>query len=555
MAANPASRRYGPAAFALTALALGAVVGARPAANAYARHKLAQDYPWLHPEEVEVRTLDVVELREVDFDRGWVKGRLNRVTLGVAARSARVEGGHVDVDLDARPARGESSEKKAVTAEGLTVHVKRGPYRVAVVGVGYGGEAVSFTGATVIAPFLVTLGAGTYGGDQLAVASVQAAVASPALPGLASQTVKLAAQGVKLDVRHRSGSAETITGTLQDGTLALSVTGGEGVWAKDAGGFKARSLGLRHPWLSLKLEEVRDVTGSFQLGDVPLLELDAPLKAQIRLRAPAFRAEGSCQEWVAAVGGPEVLTGAGLGGKLRIEVETEPKPKLTLEATCRPLSCEGVRALRKPFTYTAIRADGTPFERRTGPGTAEWVPVGAAGKLPLAVEQLEDPGFAHHRGFIRQAYENSLVENLKTGSFTRGGSTLTMQLVKNVYLGREKTLIRKAQELLLAMALEGCLSKSEIMALYLNVVEFGPNVYGVGAGSHHWFKKAPGALDLTEAFWMASILPRPRKAGPPTEAALANIEKLMARLAEQGKLPDFVPSDGPVDTSGWDAAP
>jgi membrane peptidoglycan carboxypeptidase len=161
------------------------------------------------------------------------------------------------------------------------------------------------------------------------------------------------------------------------------------------------------------------------------------------------------------------------------------------------------------------------------------------GDIPLAANTMEDPGFYHHRGFILQAFSNSFLDNVKQGKFVRGGSTITMQLAKNLWLTREKTIGRKAQEFFLAQALESCYTKDEIMELYLNVVEFGPNRYGVSSGSQHWFKKHPGDLTPTEAFWLASILPRPSKVPPPNEQSLSRIDALMKRLASDGKIPDF----------------
>ena len=73
----------------------------------------------------------------------------------------------------------------------------------------------------------------------------------------------------------------------------------------------------------------------------------------------------------------------------------------------------------------------------------------------------------------------------------------------------------------------------------MNIVEFGPNQYGIASGTKYWFKKGVGELNPIESFWMASILPRPNKAGHPTDVALQRIESLMKRFAADGKIPDF----------------
>ena len=91
----------------------------------------------------------------------------------------------------------------------------------------------------------------------------------------------------------------------------------------------------------------------------------------------------------------------------------------------------------------------------------------------------------------------------------RGASTLSMQLAKNLYLGQEKTLSRKLQEAVFTMLLEQELSKVELLELYLNVVEFGPGIYGIGPAAQYYFAKHPRDLTLGQALYLASILPNP----------------------------------------------
>jgi membrane peptidoglycan carboxypeptidase len=155
--------------------------------------------------------------------------------------------------------------------------------------------------------------------------------------------------------------------------------------------------------------------------------------------------------------------------------------------------------------------------------------------MPTAVMNSEDYGFRSHRGFIPQAYDSAMVDDLKAGKFVRGGSTITMQLAKNLWLRRDKTIGRKVQELFLTMALESCLSKDEIMETYLNVVEFGPMVYGIHDGARYWFHKPPTELTPVEAFWLAGILTNPHAGRAPTPGALDRTAKLMARLASMGR--------------------
>jgi membrane peptidoglycan carboxypeptidase len=128
-----------------------------------------------------------------------------------------------------------------------------------------------------------------------------------------------------------------------------------------------------------------------------------------------------------------------------------------------------------------------------------------------------------------------------------------MQTAKNLWLSREKTFGRKVEELFLSQVLESCLTKDEIMELYLNIVEFGPNVYGLRQAAQHYFKVDPVSLDPREAFYLAWILPRPRKSPPPSAATMTRMSTLMQMLAKQGRLSDAMTLGlDPPDTTGWE---
>jgi monofunctional biosynthetic peptidoglycan transglycosylase len=96
----------------------------------------------------------------------------------------------------------------------------------------------------------------------------------------------------------------------------------------------------------------------------------------------------------------------------------------------------------------------------------------------------------------------------------RGGSTITQQLAKNLYLTREKTIVRKVKEIILARRIDDTVSKRRILELYLNVVELGPMVYGVGHAADYYFGKPPSALTVRECAFLASMLPSPRIYNP-----------------------------------------
>jgi monofunctional biosynthetic peptidoglycan transglycosylase len=128
-----------------------------------------------------------------------------------------------------------------------------------------------------------------------------------------------------------------------------------------------------------------------------------------------------------------------------------------------------------------------------------------------AVIVSEDGAFYSHQGIDWFEMRESFHANMEKGTFARGGSTITQQLAKNVYLSSEKSLIRKVREAMIALQLETILSKDEILEKYLNVVEFGPNLYGVGPASRHYFGKSASQLTPAEAAFLAFLLPSPKK--------------------------------------------
>lgn len=133
--------------------------------------------------------------------------------------------------------------------------------------------------------------------------------------------------------------------------------------------------------------------------------------------------------------------------------------------------------------------------------------------LRKSVLTTEDPSFFSHRGFINEAFKQSIVKNIKTKKFSRGGSTISMQLIKNAFLTREKTVSRKLEEILLVYIMENnkIVSKERMLEVYFNIIEWGPNVYGIGEASQFYFQKSPSELTLNECLYLANIIPSPRK--------------------------------------------
>jgi monofunctional biosynthetic peptidoglycan transglycosylase len=144
-----------------------------------------------------------------------------------------------------------------------------------------------------------------------------------------------------------------------------------------------------------------------------------------------------------------------------------------------------------------------------------WVPFSKISPyLVKAVLIAEDDKFWRHEGFDYEAIQKALEKDIKAKKFNFGGSTITQQLAKNLYLSPEKSLFRKLSEALITWRMEKVLSKKRILELYLNVAEWGEGIFGVEAASRHYYGKPSSKLGPEEAARLASVLPNPRKYSP-----------------------------------------
>jgi monofunctional biosynthetic peptidoglycan transglycosylase len=164
-----------------------------------------------------------------------------------------------------------------------------------------------------------------------------------------------------------------------------------------------------------------------------------------------------------------------------------------------------------------------------------WVPYGAiSDALKRAILIGEDAAFFSHKGVDVNELKEALKADWETMSFKRGGSTITMQLAKNLYLNPSKNPLRKIKEIVIAWQLEQALSKRRIFEIYLNVVEFGRNVYGAEAAARHYFGKSAAALDPLEAATLAALLPSPRNSRE--KSILTRRNAILARLSSVGYM-------------------
>jgi monofunctional biosynthetic peptidoglycan transglycosylase len=144
-----------------------------------------------------------------------------------------------------------------------------------------------------------------------------------------------------------------------------------------------------------------------------------------------------------------------------------------------------------------------------------WVPLSRISlHLQRAVIVSEDAAFYRHEGFDWEGIRQAAFRNIERGALSRGGSTITQQVAKNLYLSSERTLLRKAQEALITRALERHLTKKRILELYLNIAEWGRDLYGAEAAARHHFNKSAEALTAEEAALLAAMLPSPQQYDP-----------------------------------------
>ena len=166
--------------------------------------------------------------------------------------------------------------------------------------------------------------------------------------------------------------------------------------------------------------------------------------------------------------------------------------------------------------------------------------------LRYALLTNEDGGFYRHRGFNTEAIQLAMAANLRAGSFKRGAGTVTMQLARNLFLGHRRALSRKGQEVVLAWVLEHLtgLSKDRLLEIYLNIIEWGPDVHGAAEASRFYFDRDPADLTVDEALFLTVLVPSPSRWRTRVDAhgelrpwARAQMAYIARKMADHGWLP------------------
>jgi hypothetical protein len=212
-----------------------------------------------------------------------------------------------------------------------------------------------------------------------------------------------------------------------------------------------------------------------------------------------------------------------------------------------------LQKVNNTFVYTPYEY-GKPMRNITiGPSNPNYTPLSEiSSNFKNALLTSEDPSFFTHNGFVEESIRKSFVVNFKEKKFVRGGSTISMQLVKNVFLSRQKTLARKAEEILIVWLIEQnhLISKQRMLEVYFNIIEMGKNIYGIGEASREYFGKSPAELSIGEGIFLANIVPRPKIAmfkfrgdGGLKDYMLPYFRYMGRIMARRGLTP--------VDTSGY----
>lgn len=183
---------------------------------------------------------------------------------------------------------------------------------------------------------------------------------------------------------------------------------------------------------------------------------------------------------------------------------------------------------------------GKPHPFVVGPRNPWWTPEkNIPTEMEWAVIVAEDANFYRHEGLDVTAIKNAIKYDLEKKRFARGASTITQQAAKNLFLSREKTFTRKIEEIYLAKRMEQKLTKGRILELYLNIVELGPMVYGIGHGSRYYFDKPISDLTPRECAFLAAMLPGPQKVYNPyrhLDRVLKRSDMILGQLRYKGVL-------------------
>jgi hypothetical protein len=275
------------------------------------------------------------------------------------------------------------------------------------------------------------------------------------------------------DVERRHVALESLRLTVGAHHEACVEVRGEASWSADP------HFALRAELQPLSFEQAMAALPAALVPGTELARLEGHFQASLALSGPVY----SRRDW---------------------KLET----KLDLTELKRSGKAGPLAWLREPFDYRPLTAEGRGRQLRVGPSNPSFVPLAELPhRLVRAVLRSEDAAFWSHRGFDFDSLRGILLA--PEDDKLRGGSTLTQQLAKNLFLSREKTYARKVREAFLTLGLEASVSKERLLEVYLNIIEWGPDLYGIGEAARHYFDKDARELSIRESAFLATIIPNP----------------------------------------------
>lgn len=211
----------------------------------------------------------------------------------------------------------------------------------------------------------------------------------------------------------------------------------------------------------------------------------------------------------------------------------------------------------KTTAYIELRREQAQDKGKKFSLKMRWVPLSAISpNMVHAVILSEDGGFYRHKGIDWKELHNALKRDIERRKLAFGGSTITQQLARNLYLSPSKNPLRKIKEAIIARQLEKKLGKKRILELYLNVAEWGNGVFGVEAAANAYFGHGAGSLTPEESVALASILPSPRKWSPFSSGRRMSFRRnsLLGRMRRSGYLTDEAAKEYDEDDAAAPAA-
>jgi hypothetical protein len=360
--------------------------------------------------------------------------------------------------------------------------------------------------------------------------------------GVARVTIDLRARGLRVGSVPEPwarGSAEPTYGLPSDGALRL-----EGTWNAAEGTLEVPRFRL--------MAGGADLSGALALTDVTTdPQIDLSLAVDRVDFARVFGSSGIEPPRALAFqpGSPGALDLGAASLQARVRGHVRDARSFTvsqkLDFTKPPHPIPALERLRGDFETEVTTAGGARRVILVSPESPDFIPLPEV--PPLFVKTLllaEDTSFFGHRGIDLSEIPPALITNWERGGVARGASTITQQLAKNLFLSRDKNVGRKLQELCLSLLLESTLPKERILEIYLNVIEWGPDLYGLRPAARRYFDKEPKELTPREIAFLVALIPGPVKYqrsfadGTLSPGFRPLVDELLAKVHSVGGLSD-----------------